>query len=258
VYSCSRDLTVAQWRVRDDDECDSKPARVFKGHGLNVSAVCVDDGNSLIGTGSRDCHVRTFDANTAEMLTDVRVSRNVITCMRWFHGNEALFAQGSEDLRLRIWDARAALKPAQTFLGYTYFPLCVDVSPDNHLISTGSKGFNGEGGEVRVWDRRSPAQPVVTFSGHDQDCTGVCFLHGSTERVASVSKDSTLKVWDVAQREQLRRVNVENPGMFTSLDAPNPKARNAAISCAAANFEGSLFCFDGDFNVKLTAEGAGQ
>ncbi|KAJ1458310.1 WD40-repeat-containing domain protein [Pelagophyceae sp. CCMP2097] len=255
VYSCSRDLTVKQWRVRDDD--GAAPARVFEGHSLNVSAVCVDDGNGTVATGSRDCHVRTFDAGTAEVLTEVRLSRNVITCMRWFHGDSSLFAQGSEDLRLRIWDARAATKPAQTFVGYTYFPLCVDVSPDNHLVATGSKGFNSQGGEVRIWDRRSAAAPLVELTGHSQDCTGVCFLRDATSnlRVASVSKDSTIRVWDVANQTELPRVSVENPGMFTSLDAPNPKARDPAISCAAANFEGALFCLDADLKVSLTAEG---
>jgi len=33
AYTCSRDLSVAQWKV---DESDAKPAREFKGHALNA------------------------------------------------------------------------------------------------------------------------------------------------------------------------------------------------------------------------------
>lgn len=59
--------------------------------------------------------------------------------------------QGSEDLKVRLWDPRAGtLRCTSTWEGYVYFPLCLDVSPDEHSVLTSSKGFGGVGCEAKV------------------------------------------------------------------------------------------------------------
>lgn len=100
--------------------------------------------------------------------------------------------QGSEDLTLRVWDERTMRSPVTTLSGYTYFPLCVDVTSDNLYAVTGSKGFNGSGCEIRVWDLRMHKQ-LQLLTGHQQDVTG-CKVTADG-RIVSACKDGTIGLW---------------------------------------------------------------
>ena len=112
--------------------------------------------------------------------------------------NANTIVQGSEDLKLRMWDCRdSSIEAAATLTGYVYFPLCIDVVTDENYVCTGSKGFDGVGCELRVWDMRSTKECVSILSGHRQSVVGCRFLNGSKNSIVSVSKDQTLKVWDV-------------------------------------------------------------
>jgi WD40 repeat protein len=136
--------------------------------------------------------MKLWDAATMQPVAKAEIARNLVTCIRCLH-NEPLALQGSEDLTLRIWDARAMASPAVTLGGYSYFPLCVDVSSDNHYAVTGSKGFNGSGCEVRIWDLRMNSQLRVV-SGHQQDVTG-CRVTGDGH-ILTACKDGTIGVWN--------------------------------------------------------------
>ena len=189
--------------------------------------------------------MKTWDAATGENAAAVRVPRNVVTCMCWRPTTQT-FAQGSEDLRLRVWDARDLRQAAaQTFAGYEFFPLAV-ASAGPHLI-TASKGFGGEGGEVMLWDARRPgSEPLAVLRGHAQDATGVAFLRGGAG-AASASKDGRVKLWDLEAGTLSRDVDVggESP-MYTSVCAAPGAATVAAV---ATTFQGDVFCFDREFRV---------
>ena len=153
--SASRDTTVRLWRRGEDDA-----VATMRGHELSVSAIALSaDGGSLL-SGSRDSSVRLWDVATATCTTKRHISRNVVTCLRWVEGEPHLVAQGSEDLRLRVWDVRSlGGQPAATLEGYVYFPLCVD-SCGPYLL-TGSNGFDGVGCEVRpLPSHRHPPPPI--------------------------------------------------------------------------------------------------
>jgi len=142
-------------------------------------------------SGSRDASVKLWDAATMQLVAKTEIARNLVTCIRCFH-HEPLALQGSEDLTLRLWDARAMIKPTVTLGGYSYFPLCTDVSGDNHYAVTGSKGFNGSGCEIRIWDLRMNAQLRV-LSGHQQDVTGCRITNDG--RILTACKDGTIGLW---------------------------------------------------------------
>ena len=243
IYSCSRDLTIAQWSLDVEAELDS-PVSVFRGHELNVTAVAVSDDGRIVSSGSRDCSVRMWDATTGAERGSVRIPRNVVTCTCWLPGTP-VFAQGSEDLRLRLWDTRNLRKEAvQVFGTYTFFPLATNVSGDGHLIATTSKGFNRQGCEVRVWDRRKPGAALCQMHGHQQDATGIIFLD-EQNKVVSASKDSSIKVWDLNTFKLDRTIHVDGCGMYTSLSAVS----SANVRVAGTSFQGGIFCFDGSLEV---------
>ena len=108
--------------------------QVLSGHELTVSAIALNEENAQLCSGSRDSSIRLWDLNTGTAVSRQHVSRNVVTCMAWVPG-EPLVWQGSEDLRLRLWDVRALRQPSATLEGYTYFPLAC--AADGHYCLTG-------------------------------------------------------------------------------------------------------------------------
>ena len=104
-----------------------------------------------------DCSLRHWDLATGATKGRCHLEQNVVTCLKWVPGETTLVAQGSEDLRLRLWDVRTLSKPAAVIENeYIYFPLCCDCS--GPYVLTGSNGFNSVGCELRLWDRRTLKQ----------------------------------------------------------------------------------------------------
>jgi WD40 repeat protein len=245
LFSCSRDLSIRTWKSGEAEQLHEAT-----GHTLNVAALALSDDESSLASGARDAVVKLWDASTMQEKFSAKIHRNLVTCLKWVHGEETLFAQGSEDLRLRVWDHRIGMKPAQTLEGYVYFPLCVDVSADGNYLLTGSKGFESVGCEGRLWDRRT-GQMVHHFTGHEQDATSCCFLprreHSPNPLVATASKDRTVRVWDSVTGAAVSQCVQNDCTMFTGL-SPAPESSSADLY--ASGFSGNTFVY------KIDAEGS--
>lgn len=252
TYSCSRDTTIAVLRGET-----SAPVSVLRGHNLSVSAIAVDttEQKSLC-SGGRDTQTIFWDLPTARIKSKSTTSQNVITCCKWIPRERSLVAQGSEDLSIKIWDERSALRaPVQRLDGYVYFPLSIDVSNDGLHLLTSSKGFNGVGGEVRVWDRRLGRQ-LVALDGHQQDATSCCFLRAQDDGQSmmgdlvpvSASKDGTVKVWDIANARLHAEARESSDALFTSLCAlPDQPI------VLASTFRGQVLTYHVDVNNQSVA-----
>ena len=172
--AASRDHSLSLWRLGDEEAACRREAA----HKLNVSCVDIASDASLVVSGSKDTFVRAWDPSRGlAPLGRGSASRNTVTCLRLMPGStasRAVVAQGSEDLKVRLWDLRAAassgagavLSVGRQLAGYVYFPLHVDVHPNGRHLLTSSRGVGGLGAEARVWDVRMPSEPV-SASGAD-------------------------------------------------------------------------------------------
>ena len=214
LWTCSRDLTMKMWRRGNENSLQT----IEDGHELNITAICLNSTESLLCSGSRDTSVCLWDVATGTKVFRKKTSRNLVTCMQWM--NENTVVQGSEDLKLRTWDCRdRTVEAAATMTGYVYFPLCIDVIDDGGLyVCTGSKGFDGVGCEVRLWDMRTTKQCVSIVSGHRQSVVGCRFLGRNKNSIVSVSKDQTLKVWDIASERIVLNELGHTGSQFTCVD----------------------------------------
>lgn len=115
----------------------------------------------------------------------------------------ARLVTGSGDCTARIWDCLTST-PMVTLEGHKNWVLCVAWSPDNKMIATGSMDNT-----LRLWDPETGKTIGDVLRGHSKWITALAWepLHlvaGRTDfRMASSSKDSTIKVWDTIQHRPI-------------------------------------------------------
>lgn len=127
------------------------------------------------------------------------------------HSEAVLFAQlrpdgqsaatASGDGTVRIWDLNTQT-PAKTLTGHRDWVLVLAWSPEAERLASGSKD-----GDVRVWGFQGPLDSsCVVLAGHKKWITALAWepLHlsdaGRSRRLASASKDATIRIWDVVSQ----------------------------------------------------------
>jgi U3 small nucleolar RNA-associated protein 12 len=78
----------------------------FTGHEMSVTALAVDPQKRHLASGGRDYMTRVWDIETQKTLYKRKISRNVITGIRWLESMPDLLIETSEDLYLRVFDIR--------------------------------------------------------------------------------------------------------------------------------------------------------
>ena len=98
-------------------------------------------------------------------------------------------------MTVRFWNVSASV-PLHTCSGHRNHILMVAWSPDGRTFVSADKS-----GEIRVWDPKKGTQRGSTMAGHKKWVTSLCFepLHVNPAclRLASSSKDHTIKIWNV-------------------------------------------------------------
>lgn len=119
-----------------------------------------------------------------------------ILCAQFSPASSGLLATGSGDRTARIWDTNTGT-PKHTLKGHTGWVLGVSWAPDGSRLAT-----CGMDGGVRVWDPRSGAQVGAPLQGHAKPALQMAWepyhlWRDGTPRLASASKDATVRVWVV-------------------------------------------------------------
>ncbi|KAH9992761.1 WD-repeat protein [Russula compacta] len=109
-----------------------------------------------------------------------------------------LLATGSGDTNARLWDLFTET-PSHTLSGHKGWVLCVEWEALERKLATG-----GHDSHVRIWDPKTGKPIGDALKGHSKWIMSLAWepihINSSTPRLASSSKDGTVKVWAIATR----------------------------------------------------------
>ncbi|KAK7044651.1 WD40 repeat-like protein [Favolaschia claudopus] len=107
-------------------------------------------------------------------------------------------ATGSGDTTARLWNLGTEM-PSHTLSGHMGWVLCVEWEAMERKLATG-----GHDGHVRIWDPKTGKPVGDALKGHTKWITSLCWepihLNPSAPRLASSSKDNTVRVWSLLTR----------------------------------------------------------
>ncbi|OJJ43221.1 hypothetical protein ASPZODRAFT_154695 [Penicilliopsis zonata CBS 506.65] len=113
--------------------------------------------------------------------------------------SSSTMVSGSGDATARIWDCETNT-PKYTLKGHTSWVLAVSFSPNGAMIATGSMDNT-----VRLWDADKGQALGGPLKGHAKWITSLAWepyhvQQSGRPRLASASKDCTVRVWDVVSK----------------------------------------------------------
>ncbi len=235
MASAGGDSAVVLWNYRTGEQI-----RTIKGHNGYVYAVAFSPDGSLIASAGWDGVIRLWDSQTGalnkilgshkEPIYDINFSPdgNRLVSASWdntakvwdkssgellftltghgkyvssavFSPDGLMIATSSADGTAKLWDARNGMA-LQTFTGDAHMHwYCnrICFSPDGQLVAVSTSG--GEN-PIYIWSLQG--KRLHTLKGHSDFSTSAEFSKGGT-RLASVSADNSLKLWNIYNSEQL-------------------------------------------------------
>ncbi|PPQ65191.1 hypothetical protein CVT24_011375 [Panaeolus cyanescens] len=112
-----------------------------------------------------------------------------------------LLATGSGDTNARLWDLNTET-PSHVLSGHKGWVLCVEWEAMERKLATG-----GHDGHVRLWDPKTGAAIGDALKGHSKWVTSLSWepihINPTSPRLASSSKDGTVRVWSTSTRKVL-------------------------------------------------------
>ncbi|KYR00136.1 WD40 repeat-containing protein [Tieghemostelium lacteum] len=143
------------------------------------------------------------------------------------------------DTTLRIWDLYTST-PKYTCQGHTNWVLQVAWSPDSKKIATA-----GMDGDIRLWNPETGKQIGKPLKGHTKFITGLAWepfhLNPNCVRLASSSKDTTVKIWDTESNRCLMSLS----------------GHTMSVTCVKWSGEGLIYSGSQDRTIRVynTTEG---
>ena len=200
LATASYDNTVRVW-----DTAHGFSIITYRGHWDRVQAVAWSPDGTRIASAGDDGTVQVWDAATGRQVLIYRGHSNAVTAVAWSPDGKRI-TSASEDKSVQVWDtSNGGLVFA--YRGHTKKVLAVAWSPDGRRIASGS-----EDKSVQVWSPikdkssffgtlRLTLRGQFSYKGHSGRVNGLTWSPNG-QRIASVSNDKCMQVWDSSTGKQ--------------------------------------------------------
>ncbi|XP_051143589.1 protein SLOW WALKER 1 [Andrographis paniculata] len=179
--------------------------RRLKGHAAGTRLVCyphVADKFHLF-SGGDDSVVKYWDVTTEKCISELLGHKDYVRCGDASPASDQLFASGSYDHRIRLWDLRASNTAAGSVMELSHEKPVESVIylPSGGLLATAG------GNSVKIWDVIGGGKLLYSMESHNKTVTALCMGKVGKEcgeaageyRILSVSLDGYMKVFDYAK-----------------------------------------------------------
>ena len=209
IISASNDETLKVWHLKTGEEI-----MTLTGHTCSVTAVAITPDGRQIISAAKDSNdrkkeeMKVWDLATGQEKYPLKGAGfcNIIWYGRYSHQSEN-FLLSRDGLHLiiaradhvSVWDLaeEKVVCTTPTIKKKYYLPLAVGaLTHDERQILAGTKK-----GTLLKWDKTS-GQVIYSIDAHSGSITGLTLTPGGN-RIATVSKDKTLKIWDIETGEHL-------------------------------------------------------
>ncbi|KAJ7202947.1 quinon protein alcohol dehydrogenase-like superfamily [Mycena haematopus] len=172
---------------------------VLEQHTGRVRSVAYSANGKRIVSGSDDCTVRIWDAETGAALREPLEGHTDVVTSVVFSPDGKRIVSGSHDHTLRIWNAETGAALREPLEGHTDAVTSVAFSPDGKRIVSGSYDHT-----VCIWDADTGAALREPLEGHTRVVASVAFSPDG-KRIVSGSYDHTVCIWDAETGAALRK-----------------------------------------------------
>ncbi|KAL4071517.1 quinon protein alcohol dehydrogenase-like superfamily [Scleroderma yunnanense] len=163
--------------------------RVMRGHNADVYSVAFSADRRHIVSGSDDCTIRLWDAETGIQVGNLLEGHTEPVTSVAFSLDGKYIASGSDDLTIRLWDVEPGIQLGDPLKGHTAPVLSVAFSPDGTRIVSGSRDQT-----IRLWDAQTQTPVGNPLRGHVDWVKSVVFSPDG-KLIASGSFDRTIRLW---------------------------------------------------------------
>ncbi|KAJ0404315.1 hypothetical protein P43SY_003228 [Pythium insidiosum] len=171
--------------------------RTFKGHTGAIRRTAFSTDNVHVLSCSDDKTARYWDLPTGKPLALLGEHSDYVRCSSASPTSPSLWATGSYDHTVKLWDLRAADQSVSastmTLAHGAPVEACLMLPGGGVVLSAG-------GNVVKVWDLLSGGRLLHSFSSHQKTITSLG-LDGTGTRLLSGSLDGHLKIYDLKTYE---------------------------------------------------------
>lgn len=172
-------------------------ANQFQGHQGGVTALAYGDDGRLMVTTGQDATLKVWNAASNVLLRTIEMDDGPAVSMA-LSGSRAV--TGHSHGEVVIWDIEKAEKVA-SFKRNEAEVWSVTFAGSQDRVAASSHDW-----KVTLWDVNTPSQPLHVIDAHENSAQAVAFFAApGRPMLASGGADKTVKLWNLASMEQVRR-----------------------------------------------------